>query len=130
MRKSLTSERAPELICAYFATSASLGSPGSTRSPEAVRFCAEKGLGIIQLGDIRELQLPDGRFDLVLATDIIEHVDDDLAALRELRRVLKPGGYLLLTTIPAFHVLWGLQDDVGHHKRRDRLRKLRKRCVS
>ena len=96
---------------------------GVDQSPEAVRFCAEKGLGAVQLGDIRGLGLPDRRFDLVLATDVIEHVDDDLAALRELRRVLRPGGYLLLT-VPAFHLLWGLQDDVSHHKRRYRLRKL------
>jgi SAM-dependent methyltransferase len=98
---------------------------GVDQSPDAIRFCAEKGLGAVQLGDIRALQLPDRRFDLILATDVIEHVDDDLAALRELRRVLRPGGYLLLT-VPAFRLLWGLQDDVSHHKRRYRLRKLLK----
>ena len=98
---------------------------GVDQSPDAVRFCAEKGLGAVQLGDICALQLPEQRFDLVLATDVIEHVDDDLAALRELRRVLRPGGYLLLT-VPAFHLLWGLQDDVGHHKRRYRLHRLLK----
>jgi len=98
---------------------------GVDQSPDAVRFCAEKGLGTVQLGDIRALQLPDRHFDLVLATDVIEHVDDDLAALRELRRVLRPGGYLLLT-VPAFHLLWGLQDEVSHHERRYRLRKLLK----
>jgi SAM-dependent methyltransferase len=98
---------------------------GVDQSPEAIRFCAEKGLGVVRLGDIHALQLPDQRFDLVLATDVIEHVDDDLAALRELRRVLKPGGYLLLT-VPAFHLLWGLQDDVSHHRRRYRLKRLLK----
>jgi SAM-dependent methyltransferase len=98
---------------------------GVDQSPDAIRFCAEKGLGAVQLGDIAALQLPDRRFDLVLATDVIEHVHDDLAALQELRRVLKPGGYLLLT-VPAFHLLWGLQDDVSHHKRRYRLHNLLK----
>jgi SAM-dependent methyltransferase len=98
---------------------------GVDQSPEAIRFCAEKGLGAVNLGDIRDLQLPDRRFDLVLATDIIEHVDDDLGALRELGRVLRPGGYLLLT-VPTFHLLWGLQDEISHHKRRYRLRKLLK----
>jgi ubiquinone/menaquinone biosynthesis C-methylase UbiE len=104
---------------------------GVDQSSDAIRFCGEKGLGAVQLGDIAALQLPDRRFELVLATDVIEHVDDDLAALRELRRVLKPGGYLLLT-VPAFHLLWGLQDDVSHHKRRYRLHKLLKmlRCRS
>jgi SAM-dependent methyltransferase len=96
---------------------------GIDQSPEAIRFCAEKGLGLVRRGDIRALEFPDRRFDLVLATDIIEHVDDDLGALRELRRVLKPGGYLLLT-VPAFRLLWGVQDEVSHHKRRYSLRNL------
>ena len=93
---------------------------GIDQSPEAVRFCSEKGLGQVQLGDVCALPFPDCRFDLILATDIIEHVDDDLGALRELHRVLKPGSSLLLT-VPAFRLLWGLQDEVSHHRRRYRL---------
>ena len=49
--------------------------------------------------------------------DVIEHVDDDVAALRELRRVLCPGGRLLVA-VPAFMFLWGKQDEVSHHRRR------------
>ncbi len=89
-------------------------------SAEAIRFCAQKGLGAVQPGDVGALPFADREFDLVLATDIIEHVDDDLAALREIRRVLRPGGHLLLT-VPAFPILWGLQDEVSHHRRRYRL---------
>jgi SAM-dependent methyltransferase len=89
-------------------------------SAEAIRFCAEKGLGSVQPGDVCALPFADRRFDLVFATDVIEHVEDDLAALREIRRVLRPGGHLLLT-VPAFPILWGLQDEVSHHRRRYRL---------
>jgi SAM-dependent methyltransferase len=64
--------------------------------------------------------------DLILATDVIEHVEDDLLALRELCRVLKPRQTLLLT-VPAFPLLWGLQDTVSHHKRRYRLDQLLER---
>jgi len=96
---------------------------GIDQSPEAVRFCSEKGLGDVQLGNVCALPFPDCRFDLILATDIIEHVDDDLFALRELHRVLKPGSHLLLT-VPTFGLLWGLQDEVSHHKRRYRLHDL------
>jgi SAM-dependent methyltransferase len=96
---------------------------GVDQSREAIRFCAEKGLGEVQLGDVCALPFGDHRFDLILATDIIEHVEDDLGALRELRRVLRPGQHLLLT-VPAFSLLWGLQDDVSHHKRRYRLPEL------
>jgi SAM-dependent methyltransferase len=101
---------------------------GLDQSREAIRFCAEKGLGAVELGDVRALPFPDRQFDLVLATDIIEHVDDDLLALRELRRVLKPKGHLLLT-VPAFELLWGLQDELGHHKRRYRLSDLLERIA-
>jgi SAM-dependent methyltransferase len=96
---------------------------GVDQSHEAIRFCAEKGLGEVQLGDVCALPFSDGRFDLILATDIVEHVEDDLSALRELRRVLRPRQHLLLT-VPAFSLLWGLEDDVSHHKRRYRLPEL------
>lgn len=93
---------------------------GLDPSPDAIRWCAEKGLGTVDQGTVAAIPFPDATFDLVLATDIVEHVDDDVAALAELRRVLKPGGTLLLT-VPAFPSLWGLQDEVAHHKRRYRM---------
>ena len=96
---------------------------GLDQSPEALRFCAEKGFGEVHLGDVCALPFPDASFDLVLATDILEHVDDDRGALTELRRVLRPAGRLLLT-VPTFPVLWGLQDDVSHHFRRYRMPQL------
>jgi SAM-dependent methyltransferase len=94
-------------------------SEGLDASEEAVRWCAEKGYGKVTQGDVCALPFADGTFDLVLATDIIEHVDDDGAALREIRRVLKPDGRVLIT-VPAFQALWGVQDEIGQHKRRYR----------
>jgi SAM-dependent methyltransferase len=99
---------------------------GLDMSDEAVRWCAEKGYGRVTRGDASALPFPDASFELVLATDIIEHVDDDGLALREVRRVLKPGGRVLVT-VPTFRMLWGLQDDVSHHKRRYRLHELSER---
>lgn len=96
---------------------------GLDASDEAIRHCAEKGLPPVRRGDIGALPFADSNFDLVMATDVIEHVDDDGQALRELRRVLSPGGIVLLT-VPAFQSLWGLQDRVSMHKRRYRLRPL------
>lgn len=96
---------------------------GLDSSELAVRWCAEKGYGKVTLGNVCELPFPDGTFDLILATDVIEHVDDDMTALREIRRVLKPGGRVLVT-VPAFKVLWGLQDEVAQHKRRYRAHEL------
>jgi SAM-dependent methyltransferase len=92
-------------------------------SEEAIRFCAEKGLGTVRLGDVTDMPFPAEAFSLVLATDIIEHVDDDLQALREIARVLRPGHNALIT-VPAFPALWGLQDTVSQHKRRYRMQPL------
>jgi SAM-dependent methyltransferase len=93
---------------------------GLDASPEAIAFCEAKSLGPVRQGRAESLPFPDGHFRLVLATDVIEHIEDDLHALREIRRVLVPGGHLLLT-VPAFQSLWGLQDVVGRHRRRYRL---------
>lgn len=92
---------------------------GLDRSPEAIRWCEGKGLGTVQRGDICSIPFRDESFDLILATDIIEHVDDDIMALKELQRVLKKSGRIVIT-VPTFPSLWGLQDDVAHHKRRYR----------
>lgn len=69
--------------------------------------------------DAARLPFQSGSMDLILAADVIEHLDDDRAALKEFERVLRPGGYLLLT-VPAFASLWGPQDIVAHHRRRYR----------
>ena len=90
---------------------------GLDLSDDAIRWCAEKGLGKVEKGDVCNLPFGDAEFDLVLATDIIEHVDDDLRAITEIRRVLAPGGTAIIS-VPAFQSLWGLQDEVAHHKRR------------
>jgi SAM-dependent methyltransferase len=92
---------------------------GLDNSDDAIRYCADKGLGTVRLGDICAMPFPDASFDLVLATDIIEHVEDDASALREITRVLRPHGRVLLT-VPAFQSIWGLQDRVAHHQRRYR----------
>lgn len=92
---------------------------GLDPSPEAIRFCAEKGLPPVREGSITAMPFEDGSFNLVLATDVVEHVDADQEAVDEVARVLRPGGTALFT-VPAFQSLWGLQDEVSHHKRRYR----------
>jgi SAM-dependent methyltransferase len=86
--------------------------------PSAVAFCRRRGRSEVQLVPPgARLPLPDAAFDLVTTLDVIEHIEDDVAALRELRRVLRPGGRLLVA-VPAFMFLWGKQDEVSHHHRR------------
>lgn len=94
-------------------------------SEDALAFCRERGLDKVKLGAGEALPYDDGTFDLVTAFDVVEHMDDDLAGLREMRRVLRPGGRVLLF-VPAFMFLWGVQDDVSNHRRRYRLSELRR----
>src|SRR5205085_10654997 len=90
---------------------------GLDSSDEAIRFCAEKQLRTVHRGDVCALPFEREEFNLVLATDLLEHVSEENLALREIARVLKPGGCALIT-VPAFQSLWGLQDEVARHLRR------------
>lgn len=63
-------------------------------------------------------------FDLATALDVIEHLDDDVKGLAEIRRVLKTGAPAVIF-VPAFRSLWGPNDVQSGHKRRYRLDELR-----
>src|ERR1041385_5008338 len=93
-------------------------------SPDALKFCRERGLNNVKLGAAESLPYEDHEFDLVTSFDVVEHMDDDVAGLREMRRVLRPGGRCLLF-VPAFMFFWGVQDDVSHHRRRYTLSELK-----
>jgi SAM-dependent methyltransferase len=90
---------------------------GVDPSPEATRLCRERGLDSVRRAGLEELPFADGRFDLIAATDVLEHVAAEGAALRELRRVAAPGASLLLT-VPAYMWLWSDEDLHLHHQRR------------
>jgi SAM-dependent methyltransferase len=61
--------------------------------------------------------IAEGAFDMVALLDVLEHVDDDRAALRSIARRLKPGGAILIT-VPAFPWMWSAHDVANHHHRR------------
>lgn len=69
------------------------------------------------VGRVETAPLVSGLFDVVLALDVLEHLEDDATGLREAARLAKPGG-LLLVTVPALPSLWGGQDVISHHQRR------------
>lgn len=89
---------------------------GVEPSAEGLAYCRERGLGVQQAG-ADALPFPEASFDLVTALDVVEHLDDDLAGLREFHRVLRPGGHVLLT-VPALPMLYGEHDRIVHHRRR------------
>jgi SAM-dependent methyltransferase len=97
-------------------------------SDDALEFCRRKGL-TVQKGLAETLPYADETFDITTALDVVEHLDDDIAGLKEMYRVTKSGGYSLIF-VPAFMWLWGVQDDISHHRIRytkqqivDRLKK-------
>ena len=82
---------------------------------------------VIHDGELPDrLPFPPGRFDLVVALDVLEHVEPDREALAALVSMAKPGGYILVT-VPAHPRLWGAHDRRLSHVRRytsDRLHDL------
>ncbi len=83
----------------------------------ALEKCQTRGLSDLAKADATALPLVDNTFDVVIALDIFEHVEDDIAAMAEVSRVLTPGGILVLS-VPAFGFLWGPHDVALHHFRR------------
>lgn len=83
-------------------------------SDDALEFCQKKGLKV-QKGLAETLPYDDETFDITTALDVIEHLDDDIAGLKEMFRVTKKGGYAVVF-VPAFMWLWGVQDDISHHR--------------
>jgi SAM-dependent methyltransferase len=70
-----------------------------------------------QVASIAALPFADGSFEVACAMDVVEHVSDDVGALRELSRVLTDDGVLLLS-VPLFARCWTPFDDVvGHYRR-------------
>ncbi len=95
---------------------------------DAAAVAASRGSGEVRVGRLEELPWPAETFDLITCLDVIEHTPDDRRTLGELRRVSKPGGFLLVT-VPAYQALWSLHDAANHHYRRYSRRMLRSAAV-
>jgi SAM-dependent methyltransferase len=91
-----------------------------------VAMARARGYDVRQGDATRGIPFDDASFDLVTALDVIEHVDDDAAILREAYRVARPHGILAIST-PAFQSLWSYNDDINGHKRRYAPHELRAR---
>jgi SAM-dependent methyltransferase len=81
-------------------------------------------------GEIKECSLPNSvpftsnSFTMIVALDVIEHVEDDRSTVDALIDLVEPGG-ILLVTVPAFMILWSDHDVVHQHFRRYRIKELR-----
>jgi SAM-dependent methyltransferase len=86
-------------------------------SSASVELALAREAGEVIEGSVLEMPFADASFDLATSLDVIEHLDDDVGALREMRRVVAPGGCLLVT-VPAYQWLWSGHDEINHHHRR------------
>ncbi len=95
------------------------------RSLDALAFVRSRGVADVVAAEAPALPFADGSFDVVTAYDVVEHIEDDLTFVRELARVLAPGGALAVH-VPAWPFLWSRHDEVLEHKRRYTRRSLRR----
>jgi len=86
---------------------------------DEARALSEKRLGRkVMSSPLPELsEVPGRHYDLIGAFDVIEHIDDDAAALASITAKLKPGGKFVMA-VPAHQWMWSAHDVVNHHKRR------------
>jgi SAM-dependent methyltransferase len=88
-------------------------------SADGAAVCAERDIPVIR-ADARSLPVPSEGLDLVVAYDVLEHIEEDHLAAAEIRRALRPGGTVLIA-VPADMRLWSAHDEaVGHVRRYDR----------
>jgi SAM-dependent methyltransferase len=86
-------------------------------SEKAIGLCRKRGAESAFVMDGTDLGFEDGEFDIVITSDVLEHIEEDSLALAEWNRVLKPGGKLIVFA-PALRFLWSEHDEVNHHRRR------------
>jgi len=95
---------------------------------EGLRFAGQRlgdSVNLLQM-DARRIPFR-GEFDVIGLFDVLEHIEDDRAVLKELGKALKPGGGLILT-VPQHMFLWGPFDEAGFHKRRYGTRELEEKA--
>lgn len=101
---------------------------GLDSDKKALEFCTLQGCNNLVHGDAERLSFKDNNFDIIIALDILEHLNNDLASINGFYRILKEGGHLIIT-VPAFNLLWSTHDDALHHRRRYTSSELRERLV-
>jgi SAM-dependent methyltransferase len=96
---------------------------GVDNSKSALEHCHDIGFSRLCQADAEKLPFKSNTFGLTVATDIIEHCEDDETMLGELYRVATSGG-MLLASVPAYNTLWSAHDVALHHMRRYSKREL------
>ena len=90
---------------------------GVEPDPHAVRLAQARGGGSYCRADGVRLPFRNGTFDVVIASDVLEHIEDDSGAMAEMARVLRPGGSMIIC-VPAHQWLFSYHDAALQHFRR------------
>jgi SAM-dependent methyltransferase len=90
----------------------------------ALRLAARRGGALLSRGSGIELPFQSDAFDVVVASDVLEHIENDRAAAQEISRVLRPDGAFIFS-VPAHPWLFGPHDQALMHRRRYLQRELR-----
>jgi 2-polyprenyl-3-methyl-5-hydroxy-6-metoxy-1,4-benzoquinol methylase len=84
---------------------------------EPLQSCKKKGIPNLVKGDAQNLKFKKGSFDVIVAIEVLEHLPNDIRALKNIDNVLKKNGIFIFTT-PAHPFLWSTDDVISKHKRR------------
>jgi len=86
-------------------------------SKTAIDLCKKRGITNVSVADGAGVNFNNEEFDIIIASDVLEHINDDSSALTEWNRIIKPNGKLVVF-VPAFNFLWDEHDIKNHHCRR------------
>lgn len=90
---------------------------GTDLSPLALAYCANRFTGELRQLDLSAPAEPWAAYDFGIALDLLEHIEDDAAAAKNILRFLRPGGQCIIT-VPAYQWLWSSHDENCMYKRR------------
>ncbi len=95
----------------------------------SMQYCRRRGLNRLVQASVEDIPIADKQMDLAVALDLAEHVADDMRFFREIRRVLKADGTLIMS-VPAHPCLWSDHDEALYHQRRYTKRDLKNKIES
>ncbi len=90
---------------------------GVDMSETALNFCKKQGVKNLFQAQATNLPFEDKSFSAILLLDVLEHIENEDKVMTEIKRVLKPGGVVIIFA-PCFKFLWSNQDEISQHYRR------------
>jgi trans-aconitate methyltransferase len=88
---------------------------GADVSDAALDYCRKRGL--TNIFDLKNEKLPQNTFDLIICFEVLEHIEDEMEFLAQVKELLRTGGMIFMT-VPAYDFLWSGEDYVSNHVRR------------